>query len=447
MRQLRRRGAWTSAFRCSSVLVATVVMAAPSSLDAQGSVQGRLIDSLRTGSGVASAEVVLVGAGQRATTDRRGRFTFAAVPEGTYALAFHAPWLDSLGLPPLRRELTVRSGRSESVDLATPGAATYQRQVCGTELAAGQGILLGEVSAPDGRPRAGLPVAAQWTETSIAPGALSQRAIATADTTSASGTYLLCGVPRDAEVELWLGDAEGTEPLVAALNGDAVRRRDVVLGDGTSRVRVSGQVLDAGGGPIAGARISVIHDSLRLAETDEAGRFAVGALPFRSAQLVVRAVGFTPEVVDVEPTGTQLVLEPVRLRRVPFELSRVTVEGRALTVQELEFEYRRHTAVGHFVTEDQIKRYPVFQASALGTLTTRSRVSCGPGVCVFRLVRALGTCMPRLFVDGADHGVPDSVEQDTYVRIAKRVEVYRAAYAPARFNDFNGCGSLVIWTL
>jgi hypothetical protein len=291
-------------------------------------------------------------------------------------------------------------------------------------------------------------VAAQWTETSIAPGAVSQRAVATADTTSASGTYLLCGVPRDAEVELWLGAAEGTEPLVTGLKGDALRRRDVVVGDATARARVTGQVLDAGGGPIAGARISVINDSLRLAETDVTGRFAVGALPLRSAQLVVRAVGFTPKVVDVEPRGTQLVLDPVRLSRVPFELSRVTVEGRAMTARELEFEYRRHMAVGHFITEEQIKRFSRFQAPALGMLTTRSRFACPPlqGYCEFYLMRGVQRCVPRLFVDGFDHGKSDLFEQDAFLRMAKRIEVYRAAYAPARFADFDGCGSLVIWT-
>jgi hypothetical protein len=42
--------------------------------------------------------------------------------------------------------------------------------------------------------------------------------------------------------------------------------------------------------------------------------------------------------------------------------------------------------------------------------------------------------------------VVDLIEQQFWLDRAKSVESYTAALAPARFTDFSGCGSLVIWT-
>ena len=55
-------------------------------------------------------------------------------------------------------------------------------------------------------------------------------------------------------------------------------------------------------------------------------------------------------------------------------------------------------------------------------------------------------CRPRFFIDGYDNRNIDVDEEANYLRQAKRVEIYTANDAPAQFNDFNGCGSIVIWT-
>ncbi len=62
------------------------------------------------------------------------------------------------------------------------------------------------------------------------------------------------------------------------------------------------------------------------------------------------------------------------------------------------------------------------------------------------LWRGAGPCDPRFFVDGWDLGPLDVLDQEMYLRHAKRIEVYRAAFAPAQFNDFAGCGAVVVWT-
>jgi hypothetical protein len=58
----------------------------------------------------------------------------------------------------------------------------------------------------------------------------------------------------------------------------------------------------------------------------------------------------------------------------------------------------------------------------------------------------MSLCFPRWFVDGTDFGVPQAEEEEMWLRQAKRVEVYKAGLAPAQYNDFDGCGVILIWT-
>lgn len=59
---------------------------------------------------------------------------------------------------------------------------------------------------------------------------------------------------------------------------------------------------------------------------------------------------------------------------------------------------------------------------------------------------AMPLCCPRWFVDGVDYAQPQAVEGRIWSRQAVRVEAYKATEAPARYNDFNGCGVILIRT-
>jgi hypothetical protein len=50
------------------------------------------------------------------------------------------------------------------------------------------------------------------------------------------------------------------------------------------------------------------------------------------------------------------------------------------------------------------------------------------------------------FIDGNDFRDIEIDEENNFLRVAKRVEMYTANNAPPQFNDFAGCGSIVIWT-
>lgn len=425
-----------------------LLVGASNAAEAQGTLRGTLVDSLRAGGPVAGAEVVLMGAQRRVTTERGGNFEFKDVPAGRYVVAYWAPWLDSLGLPALQREVQVRDSRSESVMLATPSRATVQRAVCGDVLSNEQGILIGEIRDADGNPGVGVGVFARWMETVIQGSEVAQGTMAAADTASASGSYVLCGVPLDAEFTLKAvapGGVGSGEVLVKAQS--SIARRDLIVGAPGATLRVTGRVVRDNGEPIFGATILVAGDSAPGARSDSAGRFTLPAIPRRSSQLIVRSVGYVPLVRDVTPFDAQLELDDVALEVAPRELATVTVTGQAMTAAQAQFEARRARAVGGvFVDEEQMKKLGVPSSNTVANLNPRMGVqqtSTGP---MMMMRRGSGFCRPRFFIDGYDFRDITADEENSFLRMAKRVEMYTANNAPNQFTDFNGCGAVVIWT-
>lgn len=433
---------------CMLGVTLALVLGAASTAAAQATVRGTLVDSLRAGGPVAGAEVVLMGAQRRATTERGGRFEFTDLPAGRYTVAYWAPWLDSLGLPALQREVQVRGSRTEIVTLSTPSRATVQRAVCGDVLSDDQGILIGEVRDGEGNPGAGVGVFARWLETVISGNEVAQGTMAAADTASASGSYVLCGVPLDAEFTLKAVAAGGVgsgEVLVKATA--SIARRDLIVGAPGSTLRVTGRVVRENGDPIEGATVLIAGDTAQGARSDSAGRFTLPAMARRSSQLIVRSLGYVPVVRDVNPYDTQLELDDVALEVAPRELATVTVTGQAMTAAQAQFETRKARASGGvFVDDEQLAKLGVPSSSNVATFNPRIAVQQTRNGPMMMMRRGSEFCRPRFFIDGYDFRDITADEENSFLRVAKRVEMYTANNAPQQFNDFNGCGSIVIWT-
>lgn len=418
-----------------------------SSVQAQGSIRGTLIDSLRVGGPVVAAEVVLIGASKKAVTRRGGAFEFADLPEGDYTVAYWAPWLDSLGLPAIQRQVTVRGSRAQSVVLATPSNATIQRAVCGDVLAEGQGLLIGEIRDGDGAPAEGTGIFAQWMETVVAGREVAQGTMAAADTASAAGSYVLCGVPMESEFTLRaLGDKVASGELLVRTSS-AIERRDVVVGGRGVTTEVLGRVVNSTGAPIAGAAVLIVGDSTQSVRTDSAGRFVMLEMPRRSSQLIVRALGYTPLLRPLDPLDERVDLEEIRLEAGARELATVTVTGEPMTAAQAQFETRRERASGGvFVDEAALKQIGIVSAQSIATTNPRVTVQQTPRGPTLRMRRGSEFCRPRFFIDGNDFRDIQVDEENSFLRVAKRVEMYTANNAPPQFNDFAGCGSIVIWT-
>lgn len=435
--------------RCALLTLALV--ASSPRAGAQGAIRGVLTDSLITGRPVPNAEVVLLGAGRKVATDADGRFDFESLPAGRYTIAFWAPWLDSLGLPPLQRDVDVIAGRSSISLLGTPSPASYQLAVCGTALDREQGVLIGEVRDTSGLPVAGVGVNARWTETIIGQGRLDRQVVASVDTTDGLGLYALCGVPVGSEVALRAIGAERTisgEIIIAI--GAPVVRRDLAIAPPGAVARVQGRVVGLAGEPIPGAAIAIAGDTARVARADAQGRFVLDSVPRRSTQLIARALGFVPFLANVELVDESVDVDEIPLERVPPELEAVVVRGEAMPVSRLAFEQRKSANTGgRFIGDVELARIPVVTVGAIvGMVQRASRGPVVPGgePPDFRLERNGAPCRPLFFVDGFREGVLTGSEQEDRFRRAKRIEIYRAAFAPPQFTDFEGCGAVVIWT-
>jgi hypothetical protein len=429
------------------VLAGLMSLVALPGASAQGSIRGTLIDSLRAGGPVAGAEVVLMGASRKAVTRGGGAFEFVDVPEGEYTVAYWAPWLDSLGLPAIQRQVRVRGQRTESVSLATPSNATIQRAVCGEPLRPEAGILIGDLRNSSGEPVSGVGVYARWLETIVQGTQVAQGAMAAVDTTNAAGSYVLCGVPVGSEFTLRALGQDGLasgEIIMEA--GTALQRRDLIVGEAGSKVRVSGRIVTKSGEPVANATVLVAGDSAATVRTGEDGRFVLDNVPRRSGQLVVRALGYMPLLQVVDPFDSDWPLEDVAVERLPQELAAVTVTGAPMTASQAQFETRKASGQGYFIDDKAIAQLVQPNAQNIAAMVPRAAVQQTRQGPMLMMRRGSEFCRPRFFVDGYDNRDISQDEEANYLRIAKRVEMYTANDAPPQFNDFNGCGSVVIWT-
>lgn len=437
-------------------------------LAAQAVVRGVLLDSLRGSEPIVGARVTIEGTSMAVETDRRGRFTFSRLAPGRHRVVYAGARLDTLGLAPLSAEVTVGARGTTELLLATPSVATMQRRFCGTELP-GAGVLRGIVTGADGAPRVGAEVAGIWDEAVLDRGNLAMESRASIDTTAADGSFSLCGVPITRQLILRsVAGAERGGDLVVAMEGHAVVRRDVRVADASAVTTVSGRVLSGRRG--VSTAIELWGDTLRSVQADSSGRFRFPNVPRRTGQLYIRAVGQQPRLVPIEPVGATLDVGDIVLEDAAVALQPMTIRERALTRERLAFEERSRLGVGVFFDSAALAAFPRVSASALASRSTmirvgpmRSRESTTGEVVMLRSnnIRNLNSgCYPRVFINGvgtstqepkpAASGVMHSAISPEYLkellRTARRIEVYQAQFAPAEFQDPDGCGSLVIWT-
>ena len=213
---------------------------------------------------------------------------------------------------------------------------------------------------------------------------------------------------------------------------------------------VSGIVKDSGGTALGNVEVMVMRTG-RAVRTDSAGHFLLAALPAGHADIGFRRVAFEPVIVSLQiPTDDTTDVE-VRLGGITPLLPAVIVNDKVEHNRVLEqFEARRKTGAGYFVTRADIERRRPNSLSEYMRMVPGVRiVTLDNGRSALRFARnARGNCPPQYFVDGIpasnfdiDEVLPGDVEG---------VELYAgAAGVPPQFNRFFGttiCGTILIWT-
>lgn len=430
--------------------LALLLAVLPQLAAAQGTVRGVVLDSLRRMGPAAGVEVVLMPGGQRRTTDARGRFAFDDVTEGRYTLVHSSLWLDSIGVPALAAPVDVGSGGRVETTLVLGSRAALALRLCGGAMDADRGLVVGEVRDARGLPAAGAIIAARWSELVVGgAGPTAPVEYVAADTTGPDGRFGLCGMRERSEVLVFGRHPDGRRTGTLVLTVDpAVYAHDLVLGDAAQGVRVRGRVVNTGGAPVPRADVLGSLATAGAVRSDSLGRFEL-ATEAGSRQLVVRALGFAAALVDVRASAPQTDLGDIVLQPAPTLLDTMVIRARAMTREEAEFEYRRRTATGGFLTEEQLRRLPAITPNTVAALSpgwVRGSASIAGSWGDIYFTRGIELCKPRLFVNGFDWGERTSADEIRgLLQMAKRIEMYRAAFAPAEFADFNGCGALVVW--
>jgi hypothetical protein len=450
---------------CALALVPHAARAQPRPPDA-ARLTGRVVDSL-AGIPLAGALVQLVPDETLGTTviavrtADDGTFAVSVAVPGPYRIGFFHPRLDSLGLTAPVRLVRLRGARRTRIDLAIPAAPRLRATICGPaprqrqrpRRADGGGVLVGTArQAPDGAPRAGISVAAEWVELELNGAVRRVRLVAT---TSANGWFALCDVPATGTFAVEAADGRTrTDRVTVALPTTPILVQDLWLpapADDAAPLR--GQVTDDVGTAIPQAEVRIGDLAVR---TDDDGRFVLRGVPGGTRQLEARAIGHfagtTPVIVrpDAPPIAVTLTslgaaLDTVRVRAARQPLDRV-LSG---------FETRRREGIGRFVTREEIaRRQPATVGALLQGVVGLRLEGYGParvGTRV-RMRGGAGECEPDLFVNGMPFGPQDAEAIDLLARPEEVVgiEVYSDITRPAAFvstaGGAPGCGVIVLWT-
>lgn len=214
----------------------------------------------------------------------------------------------------------------------------------------------------------------------------------------------------------------------------------------------TGVVLDTNGVPVPDVEVAVTKAS-RTARTDSSGKFILGLVPVGSYDVVFRRVAYAPMVFTIEISQGDTTEAEVKMNAVPQQMTTIRVEDKVTPHPRLaEFESRRRSGFGHFITREQIeKRNPHIMSDMFRTLPGTKFLPVGPNrQVVLRFVRAERgrDCPPTYFIDGIlanGYNLDDmSVSDVEAVEVYAGLSTLPAQFAKARDNL--PCGTVAIWT-
>src|SRR5712691_6421019 len=197
--------------------------------------------------------------------------------------------------------------------------------------------------------------------------------------------------------------------------------------------------------PIGGAVVQIVGTHT-IATTDSAGGFELLGLAPGVLVLEIRAPGYTPGTWRITLAAKQVVMHEFQLDLLAYELPGVVVEGKRGQIRFADFERRRQSRMGYFLTQEQIERLnPPTLIDVLVTVRGVEQV-CISNTCVAKMVRAAPGCYPQYFIDG--QASTPFFARNTPPQDIHGIEIDPgASETPAEFLGSNSaCGVIAIWT-
>jgi hypothetical protein len=327
-------------------------------------------------------------------------------------------------------------------------------------------------------------VSTVWTEFTLNAGRVNgQRARASART-NAAGVYVLCGVPKQVNLEVYTeaaGAIAGPSPLT--IDERLIGRRDFAISRRDSAARrvaqddstrspadstrsplsalpgtasLRGVVRDGQGRPLAEALVGVIGTP-RSARTDAEGVFRIVGIPAGTRSVEARSIGLVPLTVSMDFATSAARDTVLSLGRQAQYLRPVTILGRKYDSNDATgFETRRRQAFGHYLSAADIAKHPSFDLLDVLSRVSGVRLEYRSAGRPSPLMRGEGMnlCQPNYYLDGVYYRVDADwpfEDLSTFVppdRI-RGVEVYSVpGIIPPLFDRsaVTRCGSIVLWT-
>ena len=472
---IRIIGSVFAALLCVATRAAAQTTAAP--LATRAVISGVVYDSVAKAP-LAGAEVQLVAAdnpallGPTATSDASGHFSLSNVQDGRYKLGFFHAMLDSIGIDPPPRDVTVAGPRPVHMDLAIPAPARIRAAVCGKTPATGQGALvLGIVrDATTGAPVAAVTVTGQWAEIAIDKGGIFRRMPTRTATTGDNGWFALCNVPSGGT--MWLRAnraADSTDEIQVDVPAEGFLRHGLYIGE-TRRVvtappvqsaqgvvarpqvtrygsgRVTGTVIaSAGSKPLGGAQVGIVGGPHVTA--NEKGEFTIADAPTGTRMLEVRSLGYYPDRRRVDVVAGA---PPVHVVLSTFKAVLDTVKIRARRLADRHdsgFEERRRSGAGKYLTPEDIERRGAIFTSGIFRSISGLRV-VGDSIQMRGIFQNAEWCTPEFYIDGRYmYTGGEELDGAMLPKDIAAIEVYTETTVPPQFSQgMGGCGAIVIWT-
>lgn len=188
---------------------------------------------------------------------------------------------------------------------------------------------------------------------------------------------------------------------------------------------------------------SVRHD----VSVSSQGRFVISNLPPGRHRVEIRAIGYRPSILDITLLDGHVLERQFAMVFTGDRLPELAVEARnsKLLRRFGDFERRRTSGMGSFITRDEIRSRGYMSMGDAVRTVKGVRVDCGAVECSIRMVRSTAGCFPTYYIDGREVG---SFAESTPISDVQGIEVYRgAAELPGEFAGNRGmCGVIVIWT-
>ena len=333
---------------------------------------------------VAGAMLSLEGTDYLATGNASGRIFLSPVLDGRYKVSVRTPFMDSLGMPPVEREIQTRMDAHVDT-LVLPSARDALVVACPKEsIESFEGMLHGTARDGGARPLKQAAVTATWkTNFSIVATGNSdhvsygEKTIGTL--TDNSGYWRLCGIPARIPISVSVVSDSGSDvrearlsdrpfdvvALVAHTSSAALRDIELAVKPAGARARalIELAVTDVRGAPLSGAilEVQIPGSPTRTMVTGFSGRALVPDVAPGTLTVQARHLGFTPGRVSVTvEAGRNTVPIMMSTASTPMLDTMRVVGGRNGRGRFDDFETRRlnHQATLSISREEIVKRNP-----------------------------------------------------------------------------------------